>query len=359
MVSGKGGRGLTALLAVVLATAVLPTGAAGTELARPKTVRIPVGTYAGFVSWSAAFGGGAGVKIKSQGAGPLRIIASDSAVSGTWGWSGQGHGSLNQGSVGGSVDAVLGFGGIAKGTPAAPELDGTFTITGTFTATGDFAFTGPIDVSVDGSFPLDVNSATCQKIAGDFVPLFRENVEGANLALSGAAGKWVAIRVPTKIAADLQASLDTVTADLESMQAAFASGAPIDSVKLFDLLARVQLLAKHLPVDKACKVTKKTSEFSSFLAAYLGGLIGSALPRASSLSLDQLLDLAHAAHDIGLFPSSDPTIKALETGLRGAIDDKLTTAIAAGDSLGILTVETTAKQLGWKDLADRAAGALK
>ena len=256
--------------------------------------------------------------------------------------------------------AMLSFGGIAKGTPDAPELDGTFTVNGTFTGSGDAeGLSGPVNASIDGSFPLPVHSASCQRIAGDFVPQFRENLAGAGLTLKNDAGKWVAFRMPVKLNGDLQASLDVLITDVESLQTAFATGEPINKAKMLDVLLRAELFAKKLPVDKACKSSKATGKFSSFLGAYVALLIGSALPRADELSLDELTDLAQTAQRIGLFTSPDPAIQELETRLQEAIDQKLTAAITAGDTLGIQLVETTAKQLGWKDLADRAAKALK
>jgi hypothetical protein len=334
-------------------------GMAGASLPS-KPVRIPPGSYAGLVSWSTGFGGGPGLEAQSQGVGPLRIVATDSSVSGTWGWSGHGRGSLTRGSIGGTVDAALSFSGVATGRPDAVQLDGTFMINGTFTGSGQAeGLGGPINASIDGSFPLPVHSASCQKIAGDFTPQFKENLGGAGLNLKTVAGKWMALRVPVKLSGDLQASIDALINDVDALSAMLDAGEPIDNAKLQDVLLRAQLFAKKLPVDKTCKTTKKGAEHSLFLNVYVGRLIGAALPRADSLRLDELTDLAITGHRTGLFPGSDPISRDLETRLRDAIDKKLTEAISSSDTLGIQLVEKTAKELGWKDLADRAVKARK
>ena len=94
--------GRACVLAVVWAVGLVgpvgPAGGVGAAPAPPVTVRIPVGTYAGLVSWSTGFGGASGLEAQSHGVGPLRIVASDSSVAGTWSWSGHGSGSITRGS---------------------------------------------------------------------------------------------------------------------------------------------------------------------------------------------------------------------------------------------------------------------
>ncbi len=258
----------------------------------------------------------------------------------------------------------ISYAGQFAGTPVVPTVQGAgLTIFGQVTTQG---LTVPVDLTLGpgelGSFNIDIRSATCIAVSGDFASAIAaaNDILGGSATLTAQLAMWSAIRTGdgASLTEVQNSTLNDLLTAADEFELAAAAGT-FDSAKLLDLLHQAEQFTYSLERNADCGRASPGS-YNTVLSGMIIRIVDAMIGNAGAFDASDWQAAVLAAVAAGtLGTGSGPSGAALAAKVTPILQGVLDVAIADANAADMFAIALAAKAMGAEALYNEAFTAYK